>query len=78
MAKAILKIASQMEIRTHRVYGGKKNKVKREQRAKRNAQLLWEECGILVKDWFTVDGMVYYNSFKKHILAKLQWAKNSS
>ena len=57
MVKAILKIASQIEIRTHSVYG-KQNKLKREIRAARNAQLLWDECGILVKDWFKVDGIL--------------------
>ena len=56
MVKAILKIASQIEIRTHRVYG--QSQTIREQRALRNARLLEEECNIFVKDWYTVDGIL--------------------
>ena len=53
--KAILKIASQIEIKTHRCYGTDQDV--RDERAERNAKLLWEELNIKVEDWFNVDGM---------------------
>ena len=52
--KAILKIASQVEIKQHACRG--QNKVIREQRAKRNADKLWSELGIDIQNWFNVTG----------------------
>ena len=57
--KAILKIASQLDIKKHRVYGSQ-NKLKKEVRAKRNAEKLWEELGIRVENWFTVNGILKF------------------
>ena len=55
--KAILKIASQLDIKAHRVAGAQ-NKLKREVRARQNAEKLWDELGIRVENWFTVNGIL--------------------
>ena len=52
--KAILKIASQITIKKHRCYG--EDAKIRDERAAHNQKILWEECGIQVKNWFNVDG----------------------
>ena len=57
--KAILKIASQLKIKSHRC-AGKKNKKIRDKQAKKNAELLWENLGIRVEHWFQVDGLSNY------------------
>ena len=62
IVKAILKIASQLTIKTHRC-AGKKNKKIRDTLAKKNAKLLSDNLGLRVEKWFQVDGL--FNYFKK-------------
>ena len=53
--KAILKIASHLDFRKHRCEG-EVNQTLREWRKEENAQLLNENLGIRVQNWFSVDG----------------------
>ena len=55
--KAILKIASQMEIKQH-ACRGKQNKLKRDTRKKLNSDNLWTKLGIKTENWFNVDGIL--------------------
>ena len=59
--KAILKIAAQQEIRVHDCRG-KQNKLIRDIRKKRNAELL-SDMGIRVENWFNVDGIFFKVTF---------------
>ena len=53
----ILKIASQRDIRMHRV-AGEQNKLKKQIRAARNAQKLWDELEISVQGYYNVTGIL--------------------
>ena len=56
MGRAVLKIASQMEVRQHRV-SGPQNKLKREVRKKEIAAELWEKEGIKLDHYQNMDGI---------------------
>ena len=67
--KAILKIAAQLEIRRHDCRGTQ-NKLIRDIRKKRNADLL-SDMDIRVENWFNVDGIFFFSCLDHTFLVHL-------